>query len=335
VAKDYVILKLLLLFPGMQGMQEEKLTVVVPEELAGKRLDQALAVLCPQHSRARLQAWIKAGNVTVNREPSRQRTPVKAGEEITIFPVWDTHQEWSGEAIQLDILYEDDALIILNKPAGLVVHPGAGNPAHTLLNALLYHAPELDKVPRAGIFQRLDKDTSGIMVIARTPDAHTFLVDQLQQRHIIREYQAVVTGVMTSGGTVEAPIGRHPVHRKRMAVNNRGKAATTHYRILKKYPSHTHIRLKLESGRTHQIRVHMAHLHYPVVGDPVYGGRLRIPGNITPELKVMLQTFPRQALHACTLGLTHPRTGESLSWDAPLPGDIGKLLTALEHDSRQ
>lgn len=315
-------------------MPNEKLTLVVPDELAGRRLDQALSKLCPQHSRSRLQRWVKAGNVKVDDKIIRQRDPVKAGATIEIVPIYETQTHWSVEAIPLDIIYEDESIIVLNKPAGLVVHPGAGNPDHTLLNALLYHDQTLHQVPRAGIVQRLDKDTSGIMVVARTPAAHTFLVDQLKQRLVRREYQAIVNGVMTAGGRVAAAIGRHPVHRKRMAVMERGKPATSHYRILKKYPAHTHIQLTLESGRTHQIRVHMAYIRFPVVGDPVYGGRNLLPKNVSQAFRQTIQSFPRQALHSCVLGLQHPVSADDMIWTVPLPKDMQDLLNAIESDAR-
>jgi len=315
-------------------MPDEKLVSIVPEEMVGKRLDKVLSSLYPQHSRARLQAWIKAGKVTVNNKILRQRDAVKAGEKIEIIPTYATSETNSGENIPLHIIHEDDAILILNKPAGLVVHPGAGNPEHTLLNALLFHNPGLKQIPRAGIVQRLDKDTSGIMVIAKTPSAHTYLVEQLQARNISREYQAIVTGIMTAGGKVDAPIGRHPVHRKRMAVVARGKPALTHYRVLKKFTSHTYIQLKLETGRTHQIRVHMAHIHYPIVGDPVYNQRSRLPKNLSPQLREIIRSFPRQALHACSLGLIHPDSGEELSWQVPMAEDIQSLLRSLHDDAR-
>ena len=308
----------------------DKLVSIVPEELSGRRLDQVLANLYPQHSRSRLQAWINAGLVTVNNRKLRQKDHVKSGEFIEITPAFDDQAECQPEDIPLEIVYEDREILVINKPAGLVVHPGAGNPDHTLQNALLFHDPGLVKIPRAGIIQRLDKDTSGIMVIARTPETHTYLVDQLQRRHIIREYQAIITGVMTAGGKIEAPIGRHPVFRKRMAVTDAGKPAVTHYRILKKYRHHTHILVRLETGRTHQIRVHMAHIHYPVTGDPVYGGRNRLPKNISSELRETIQSFPRQALHASALTLVHPVSGEEMTWTVPIPADIRSLLDAIE-----
>lgn len=313
----------------------DKLTITVPEELSGRRLDQVLANLYPQHSRSRLQTWISAGRVKVNNRTLRQKDPVKTGETIEIIPVYDTQEQCLAEAIPLDILFEDDEILIINKPQGLVVHPGAGNPKHTLQNALLYHDSKLEKVPRAGIVQRLDKDTSGIMIIAKTPETHTYLVDQLQRRQIRREYQAIVTGVMTAGGQVDAPIGRHPVSRKRMAVTDRGKLAVSHYRILKKYSNHTHILVRLETGRTHQIRVHMAYIKYPIVGDPVYGGRKRFPKNISSELRDAIQSFPRQALHASDLTFDHPVSRESMTWSTPLPADIQSFLNVLKEDDIQ
>ena len=233
----------------------------------------------------------------------------------------------------LEILYEDSALIVLNKPPGLVVHPGAGNREGTLVNALLHHAPELANVPRAGVVHRLDKDTSGLLVVARTLAAHTHLVAQLQARTVKREYFAIVAGVMTAGGTIEAPVGRHPSERTRMAVVVGGREAVTHYRVLERFRGHTYVRVNLETGRTHQIRVHMAHLHYPLVGDPTYGGRLRLPADSSSTLREALRHFKRQALHAGVLGLIHPESGAALQWDAPLPADMQQLLEALRSDA--
>lgn len=306
------------------------LKATVPAQLSGRRLDQALANLYPQHSRSRLQAWIAAGKVKVNDRILRQKDPVRAGQLIEILPDFASQVPLQAEPIPLDALHEDEAVLVINKPPGLVVHPGAGNPVHTLQNALLFHDAALNLVPRAGIVQRLDKDTSGVMIIAKTPAIHTYLVDQLQRRLIQREYLAIVTGVMTAGGRIEAPIGRHPVARQRMAVNRRGKPAATIYRVLKKYSYHTYVAVRLESGRTHQIRVHLAHIHYPVVGDPVYGGRKPVPRTLTAELRELILAFPRQALHASSLSIIHPLSRESMSWTAPLPPDIQTLLAALE-----
>ncbi|MEJ2760528.1 MAG: 23S rRNA pseudouridine(1911/1915/1917) synthase RluD [Gammaproteobacteria bacterium] len=314
-------------------MAKEILTLSVPEDLKDQRLDQAVSKLCPQHSRARIQGWIRAGRVTVDGRLLRQRERLHGGEEIRIEAEYEEVQEGYGpEPLPLNVVFADAHILVLDKPAGLVVHPGAGNRRGTLLNALLHHYPELDLVPRAGIVQRLDKDTSGLMVIARTPESHTRLVERLQQREITREYQAVVAGVLTAGGTVDAPLGRHPVQRTRMAVRDSGKAAVTHYRVLRRYRAHTHIQCRLETGRTHQIRVHMAHLRHPLVGDPVYGGRPRYPKGVTPALRELLQSFPRQALHASRLALAHPVSNRPMAWESPLPVDMQRLLAALEED---
>lgn len=313
-------------------MPIEKVTLTVPAELEGLRLDQALARLCPQHSRARLQDWIRQGFVRLDSNLPRQRDFVSSGQTIHIEAEIVAAREYTKECIDLDVVYEDESIIVINKPAGLVVHPGAGNPGHTLLNALLFHFPRLAQLPRAGIVQRLDKDTTGLMVIAGTPRAHTFLVEQLQTRRISRHYQALVQGVLTAGGTVDAPIGRHPVQRKQMAVRDSGKSAVTHYRIIRKYAAHTHLLLKLESGRTHQIRVHMAHIRHPIVGDPVYAGRARLPKNCSPALVQTLQNFSRQALHASELGLAHPESGKDLVFKAELPNDFQDLLQELGNE---
>ncbi len=317
-------------------MPIEALELTIPESQKGKRLDQALAGLCPQHSRSRLQSWIKSGYITVNNVIPKQRDIVQGGETVNIRAEFEaTDKTWSREAIPLDIIHSDHDIIVLNKPPGLVVHPGAGNREHTLLNALLYHMPELEQVPRAGIVQRLDKDTSGLMVIARNLPAHTYLVDQLHKRLVTREYRCIVAGVMTAGGSVSAPIGRHPVKRKSMAVIESGKPAVTHYRVLKKFLANTYIQLQLESGRTHQIRVHMAHIRYPVVGDPIYGGRQRFPKSAGPALLQELQSFPRQALHASRLAFTHPTGQKIVSWEVPIPEDMRHLLALLEINGKQ
>ena len=311
------------------------LSAVIPLDLADKRLDQVLAVLFPEHSRSRLQNWIRNDFVHVDNLLANQRQRVKGGERIEIDATLEPQQSWSAEEIPLHIIHEDQELLIINKPAGLIVHPGAGNPGHTLLNALLYYDPNLEQVPRAGIVQRLDKDTSGLMVIARTPETHTYLVAQLQARKIHREYQAIVSGVMTAGGTVDQPIGRHIRKRVQMAVVDTGKPAITHYRIVTKYRAHTHMRVILETGRTHQIRVHMAYIKHPVVGDPVYSGRAHLPKGISHQLRNKLQLFPRQALHACAISLLHPATGNPVQFEICLPQDIQELLTVLEKDASE
>ena len=308
---------------------------VVPPELSDKRLDQAAAELIPEHSRSRLQSWIKSGALTVNGEPRKPRGKVMLDDVLELDAEPEVQVTWQAEPITLDIVYEDEHLLVINKPAGLVVHPAAGHADGTLVNALLNHAPEVENLPRAGIVHRLDKDTSGIMVVARSLIAHTSLVDQLQTRTMGREYEAVVVGSLTGGATVEAPIGRHPQDRKRMAVVSSGKPAITHYRLIERFAAHTHIHCKLESGRTHQIRVHMTHVRHPLVGDPVYGGRLRLPKGTTEELRLALAAFHRQALHARKLTLQHPETGETLSWEVPLPDDMVELIDALRKHARE
>ena len=314
-------------------MQQENFTVIVPEQHSGKRLDQALALLCPRHSRARLQAWIRSGYVTVGGARLKQKDIVRSGQAIRVCATLDDHNEnWSEQNIPIDVIFEDEAILVVNKAPGIVVHPGAGNPDCTLVNALLYHAPQLAQVPRAGIVQRLDKDTSGIMVVAKTLASHTRLVRDLQNRNITRIYRAVVHGALISGGAVSVPIGRHPALRTRMAVRDNGKPATTHYRIVRKFPACTDLRVQLETGRTHQIRVHMAHLGHPVIGDPVYGGSKRFAKNASATLRETLASFPRQALHARRLELRHPVTGDLLELEAPLAADLAQLLDRIAHD---
>ena len=305
----------------------------IPPSCAGMRLDQALAQLFDEYSRSRLSQWLKAGQVRVNGQQLRGRDKVWGGEQVEIHAELEEQTDWQAEAIPLDIVYEDEQLIVINKPVGLVMHPAAGNPTGTLVNALLYHDANLNMIPRAGVVHRLDKDTSGLLVVAKTLTAQKSLVEQLQARSILREYQAVVTGVLTAGGTVDAPIGRHPVHRKRMAVTPNGKPAVTHYRVVERFRAHSWIRCRLETGRTHQIRVHMAHIHHPLVGDPVYGGRLRLPQGCSETLAETLRHFRRQALHAGRLGLVHPASGQSLEWKVALPADMESLLARLHADA--
>lgn len=315
--------------------QSEILSSKIPEELMGLRLDQALAVMFSDYSRARLQQWIRSGQVRVDGCCVRARDKVRGGECVQIKAKLEDQEQWQAEDIPLDIVYGDDHILVLNKPVGLVVHPAPGNRDGTLVNALLHYAPELARIPRAGVVHRLDKDTSGLLVVARTLSAHKQLVEQLQARLFLREYQALVVGVMPSGGTVDAPIGRHSMNRKRMAVVTKGKPAVTHHRVLERFGAHSHISLRLETGRTHQIRVHMAHIHYPIVGDPVYGGRHRMPADCSESLRIQLQGFRRQALHASQLGIKHPVSGEMLTWRQPLAADMTKLITALRDDYRR
>jgi 23S rRNA pseudouridine1911/1915/1917 synthase len=300
----------------------------VPADCSAQRLDQILARLLPQHSRSRLQGWIREGRVAVEGacviEP---RHKLWAGETIELAEAPDERAESSTpENIPLQVVHEDDSLLVIDKPAGLVVHPGSGNWSGTLLNALLYHIPQLDKVPRAGIVHRLDKDTSGLMVVAKTLEAQTDLVRQLQARSVKRYYQALARGTVERSGTVDAPIGRHPTLRTRMAVVKTGKPARTHYRVLEHFVACTLIECALETGRTHQIRVHMTTAGHPLVGDPAYGGGAsRVPRG--PQ-------FPRQALHACRLALTHPLTGRAMFWKSSLPDDLATLIDALRQQAQ-
>ncbi len=315
--------------------QTVHLQAEIPADQAGRRLDQVLAELFPDYSRSRLALWVKAGQVQVDGAQLKPKDRVRGGEQVLIDAELASEGAVEAEPIPLQILHEDEQILVLYKPAGLVVHPAAGNPAGTLQNALLHHDPDLVVLPRAGIVHRLDKDTSGLMVVARTLTAHKSLVEQLQDRSMGREYQALVQRVLPAGGSVDAPIGRHPVDRKRMAVVPGGKPAVTHYRVLERFRGHSHVRVKLETGRTHQIRVHMAHIHCPLIGDPVYGGRPRIPKGCSEALRTALQRFPRQALHAARLTLLHPASGEERSWDMPLPEDMEQLLQVLRDDAAQ
>ena len=305
----------------------------VGEEQRGMRLDQVAAELFSDFSRSRLQAWIRSGALRLDGELVRPRDKVTAGALLSLEAEPEEAVDWQGEDIALDLVFEDEELIVINKPAGLVVHPAAGHRSGTLVNALLHHCPDLATLPRAGVVHRLDMETSGLMVVAKTLRAHSQLVEQLQARTVQRKYAALCIGAMTGGGTVDKPIGRHPRARKKMAVVVGGKPAITHYRLAERFANHTHITVQLETGRTHQIRVHMAHIHHPLVGDPQYGGRPRIPGGVAPELVTMLRGFPRQALHARRLGLLHPASGEPCQWEVPLAADFEELLGCLrEYD---
>ena len=305
------------------------LTAEVPIELAGKRLDQILVATFPDYSRNKLQAWVKAGRVTVNAEQLKAKDRLLGGEELILDAEAEEVTEYQAEDIPLDIIYEDDDILIVNKPAGLVVHPGAGNWTGTLQNALLFHLPDAATIPRSGIVHRIDKDTSGLLMVAKTLAAHHSLIEQLQAREIHREYLAITIGRMTGGGTLDEPIGRHPTDRKKFAVRDGGKPAVTHYRVLERFLRNTLLQVKLETGRTHQIRVHMAHLRFPLVGDPTYSGRFQMPKDCGAELEKVLRSFKRQALHAEKLGLIHPRTGEYCEWQLPVPDDMQELLEAL------
>ncbi|MGH8566774.1 MAG: 23S rRNA pseudouridine(1911/1915/1917) synthase RluD [Gammaproteobacteria bacterium] len=312
---------------------------LIPVTLAGLRSDQALARVFPQYSRTTLKSWILAGRVRIDGRSVRPREAIRGGEAVELTPLPPSATlsiigREQPEAIAIEVIHDDPEILVVNKVAGLVVHPGAGNRDGTMLNALLHLDPDLAKLPRAGIVHRLDKDTSGLLVIARSPRAHQSLVAQLKAHRITREYQGIVSGAMVAGGSVEAAVGRHPVHRTHMAVVERGgKPALTHYRVIRRFRLHTRVRIILETGRTHQIRVHMAHVHYPLVGDPVYGGRVRLPRRALPALAQALRAFPRQALHAARLALEHPTTGVMLSFTAPLPADMAALIGLLAEDT--
>jgi 23S rRNA pseudouridine1911/1915/1917 synthase len=308
-------------------------SIQVPNELGNKRFDQIAAQLFPDYSRARLQTWIKEGSLLVDGQPKKAKEKLVGGEMLTLDVELQPEGEWLPEAMDIPIVYEDDHIIVINKPMGLVVHPAAGNLTGTLLNGLLHHCPDLQNIPRAGIVHRLDKDTTGLMVVAKTLQAQNHIVDQLQSREMGREYEAVVQGTLTGGGTVKEPIARHAKDRTKMAVHPTGKEAITHYRVLERFPVHTHVRVKLETGRTHQIRVHMAHIQHPLVGDPTYGGRVRLPKGVSSQLRDALSGFPRQALHAKHLELHHPATDELMHWEVPLPQDFENLLLALRNEA--
>lgn len=304
----------------------------VPDEWAGERLDQVLARLFSDFSRSRLQGWLKDGQILINGESRRAKDKVIGGEQVELRVMLNSENDWEAEDIPLEIVYEDEQIIVVNKAAGMVVHPAAGNYSGTMLNALLHYAPELEAIPRAGIVHRLDKDTSGLLVVARTLSSQKSLVEQLQQRRFLREYDAIVMGTVTAGGSIDQPIGRHPVNRKRMAVVSNGKPAVSHYRVSERFRLHTKLTVKLETGRTHQIRVHMAYIHHPLLGDPVYAGRFKIPSASDEIFVDTLKNFKRQALHARHLGLVHPASNEFIEWEKEAPDDMIKLQAILRQD---
>jgi 23S rRNA pseudouridine1911/1915/1917 synthase len=310
------------------------LTTIIPIEYSGKRLDQTLAILFSDYSRERLKSWIVSGECLINGEHWQPKDKVSGGEHIEIKATLNTVNSWQPQELALNIVYEDADIIVLNKPANCVVHPGNGNVDNTLVNALLYHAPELSNIPRAGIVHRLDKNTSGLMVVAKTLKAHHNLIVQLKKKSVHRIYEAIIFGILTAGGVINQPIGRHARDRIKMAVVSNGKSAVTHYRVIEKFRGHTHVRLQLETGRTHQIRVHMAYIKHPIVGDKTYGGRAILPKEASSTLVDVLQNFPRQALHSKILGLLHPTTQEQLQWEVPLPEDMQQLLVHLRNDVR-
>ena len=309
--------------------QSEHLEASVPEEMAGKRFDQVLALLFSDYSRSRIQQWIKKGDATLDGVARLPRYRVTGGEHAIVIATFDIDERLQPQPIELAVVHEDEHILVINKPAGLVVHPGAGNPDGTLVNALIHFDAKLQAIPRAGVVHRLDKDTSGLLVVARTLTAHKVLVEQLKEHQIARGYEAIVHGVMTGGGTIDAPIARHRTQRTRMAVNDTGRPAITHFRVKSRLAFHTHVTLQLQTGRTHQIRVHLTHIGYPIVGDQTYGGRQRVPAGGEQSVIDALRTFKRQALHASRLTLNHPITARALSVCAPLPRDMQALLDTL------
>jgi len=310
-------------------MSAEKQIMSIPDDFAGLRLDQALARMFPQYSRSRLKEWLLAGAIIVEGGPKRPRDAVSGGELVSLQPVAEINVRAEPEPIALDIVHEDDDLLVVNKPAGLVVHPGAGNPAGTLMNGLLHCVPKLEEIPRAGIIHRLDKDTSGLLLVAKSLTAHTALVRLLAEREISRHYLAICNGVLTGGGTITEPISRHPVDRKRMSVQQGGKSAVTHYTVKERYAAFTYVNVKLETGRTHQIRVHFAHRRHALVGDQVYGGRLALPKGASDEVIQVLRHFKRQALHATRLAFEHPSSGEQIDLEISPPKDFQMLVETL------
>ena len=306
----------------------------IQEDLVGKRFDQVLSELLPEFSRNQLKQWILEHAALLDQKAAKPKDKVKLGQEIMINACLKPQATAKAQNLPLNVIHEDEEILVINKPAGFVVHPGAGNQDSTLLNALLHHHKNLELLPRAGIIHRLDKDTTGLMVIAKTLQTHNALIQAMQNREIKREYETIVTGTMISGGTVNAPIGRHRTKRTQMAVTtHQGKPAMTHYRIAEKFRAHTHLRVQLGTGRTHQIRVHMAHIRHAIVGDPVYGDRLKLPKGASEEFIDALKSFKRQALHAIQLSFIHPTTGEELTWQAKLPQDMLDLIVQLKYDT--
>ncbi|MCH7980386.1 MAG: 23S rRNA pseudouridine(1911/1915/1917) synthase RluD [Proteobacteria bacterium] len=308
--------------------------MAVPDELAGLRLDQALAKMFPDFSRSRLKSWLVAGAVLVDGESRQPKDRVDGGEQVELTIVTELAVRSAPEPISLDVVFEDDDLLVINKQAGLVVHPGAGNPTGTLMNGLLHHSPALAELPRAGIIHRLDKDTTGLMMVGKTLAAHTALTRALAEREVSRHYVAVCRGVLTGGGKIDEPIGRHPVDRTRMTIRQDGRPAVTHFTVRERYRAHSFVDVKLDTGRTHQIRVHFAHRRHALLGDGVYGGRLGLPAGATAALIDELRGFKRQALHAAQLKLLHPVSGDELVLDAAIPEDFAHLLDVLRTDNK-
>ncbi len=308
--------------------------MAVPDELAGLRLDQALAKMFPDFSRSRLKSWLVGGAVLVDGESRRPKDRVDGGEQVELTIVAELAVRSAPEPISLNVVFEDDDLLVINKQAGLVVHPGAGNPTGTLMNGLLHHSPALAELPRAGIIHRLDKDTTGLMMVGKTLAAHTALTRALAEREVSRHYVAVCRGVLTGGGKIDEPIGRHPVDRTRMTIRQDGRPAVTHFTVRERYRAHSFVDVKLDTGRTHQIRVHFAHRRHALLGDGVYGGRLGLPAGATAALIDELRGFKRQALHAAQLKLLHPVSGDELVFDAAIPADFAHLVDVLRTDNK-
>lgn len=306
------------------------LHVIIPDRLIGQRIDSAMAQMLPDYSRSKITTWVRSGGALINGKTFKPKEKILGGEIVTLNIKTEKTNDWKAEDIPLDIVFEDDDIIVVNKPVGLVTHPGAGNWTGTLANALLHYDPSLANLDRAGIVHRLDKNTSGLMVVARSELAQKNLVEQLQTHAVSREYSAIVYGHMISGGTVDEPIGRDPKDRIRQAVVEDGKDAVTHYRVIDRFAHHTHVKAILETGRTHQIRVHLSYIGHPLIADPMYGGKIRFPKKADDHLKNALKKFNRQALHAKKLTLTHPITLEQMSWKAPLPQDLKDLLKVLQ-----
>ena len=311
----------------------DNLSATVPPELAGSRLDQALARMFPQYSRSRLKSWLLDGAILIDGSAWKPRDIVAGGEHVNLRPAEEPAVTSEPEPIALTVAFEDEHLLVVDKPAGLVVHPGAGNTRGPLMNGLLHHDPGLESLPRAGIVHRLDKDTSGLLLIGKTLEAHTSLTRMLADRAIDRRYVAICSGVLTGGGRIDEPIGRHPVDRTRMSVQRNGRPAVTHYTVIERFRAHTYVSVKLETGRTHQIRVHFAHRRHPLLGDPVYGGRLALPAGASASLIDALRAFRRQALHAARLEFEHPATGEPLTVEADPPADFLSMLAVLRADA--
>ena len=314
---------------------DKTLNSEVPNSCCGMRVDKVLAFLFPDYSRTALQKWLKDGLVLVDDEIPSQRDKVQGGEHIELVVPAEQNTDWQPESMALVLLYEDNDLLIVDKPAGLIVHPGAGNPNGTLVNGLLGYDSRLASLPRAGIVHRLDKGTTGVLAVARNEPSRLNLIRQLANRRVRRSYLALVQGVPVSGGSIDEPIGRDQRDRRRMAVSTTGKPAITHYRIEQRFRSHALLRCELETGRTHQIRVHLRHIGYPLLGDPIYGARSRLPPRTKDTVRKALQNMSRQALHAEKLVLEHPSTGQEMEWKAPVPEDMATLCRILREDTEK